>query len=247
MHRSIATRACKSGLGGALHAGDYVPCGARCQFGWAATGVALQPYLAGGKVCGNRVRMRMKLFVAITGASGAVYAQRLLMHLDPKVHELFLAVTARAREVIRTELPNGLVIPPGTRQFAPDDLAAPFASGSNPPDAMVIVPCSMGTLARIASGVADNLVTRTADVMLKERRPLVLVPRESPLNLIHLQNMERVLLAGARLVPAMPAFYHNPQSIPELVDSVVARVLDHLGIPNSLVRRWADETSALGD
>lgn len=188
----------------------------------------------------------MKHFIAITGASGAIYAQRLLMHLDPKVHELFLVVTARAREVIRAELPGGLVVPPGTRQFAPDDFTAPFASGSNPPDAMVVVPCSMGTLARIASGIADNLVTRTADVMLKERRPLVLVPRESPLNLIHLQNMERVLLAGATLVPAMPAFYHNPQSIPELVDSVVARVLDHLGISNCLVRRWADETTTHG-
>jgi 4-hydroxy-3-polyprenylbenzoate decarboxylase len=122
--------------------------------------------------------------------------------------------------------------------FGREDWMAPVASGSNPPDAMVICPCSMGTLAAVAQGLADNLIERAADVMLKERRPLVLVPRETPLSTIHLENMLRLSRAGAVIVPPAPGFYTRPESIGDLVDFVVARILDQLQIPNELSPRW---------
>jgi flavin prenyltransferase len=118
---------------------------------------------------------------------------------------------------------------------------APFASGSNAFDAMVVVPCSMGTLGRIAHGLSSDVLLRAADVMLKERRKLILVPRETPFNLVHLKNMELLLLAGATILPANPAFYAGATSIGDLVDTVVSRILDHLGISNSLMPRWQDE------
>jgi 4-hydroxy-3-polyprenylbenzoate decarboxylase len=118
---------------------------------------------------------------------------------------------------------------------------APFASGSNPPDAMVIIPCTMGTLGRIAHGLSDDVLLRAADVVLKEKRKLILVPRETPLNLVHLKNMELLLLAGATILPANPSFYSRPQSVPEVADTVVARVLDHLGVPHRLMARWQEE------
>ena len=122
--------------------------------------------------------------------------------------------------------------------FGREDWMAPLASGSNPADAMVVCPCSMGTLAAIAAGLADNLIERAADVMLKERRPLVLVPRETPLSVIHLENMLRVARAGAAIVPPSPGFYTRPASVADMVDFVVARVLDQLGVPHALVARW---------
>jgi len=128
--------------------------------------------------------------------------------------------------------------------FAPatrEDWRAPVASGSNPADAMAVCPCSMGTLGAIAGGLADNLIERAADVMLKERRPLVLVPRETPLSAIHLENMLKLARAGAVILPPAPAFYTRPQTVADVVDFVVARVLDHLRVPHDLVPRWGDD------
>jgi 4-hydroxy-3-polyprenylbenzoate decarboxylase len=118
---------------------------------------------------------------------------------------------------------------------------APFASGSNPFDVMVVIPCSMGTLGRIAHGVSDDLLLRAADVMLKERRKLILVPRETPIHLVHIKNFELLLLAGATIMPANPSFYSLPRTIEQVVDTVVARVLDHAGVAHELVPRWQQE------
>ena len=124
--------------------------------------------------------------------------------------------------------------------FGREDWMAPIASGSNPADAMAICPCSMGTLGAIAAGLADNLIERAADVMLKERRPLVLVPRETPLSTIHLDNMLRLAQAGAVVLPPSPGFYNRPQTVADIVDFVVARVLDQLRVPHALAARWGD-------
>jgi flavin prenyltransferase len=126
------------------------------------------------------------------------------------------------------------------RVFGREEWFAPVASGSNPADAMVICPCTMGTLGAIAHGLADNLIERAADVMLKERRPLILVPRETPFSAIHLDNMLRLAHAGAVILPANPGFYHRPQSVEQVIDFVVARVLDHLGIEHQLMPRWGE-------
>ncbi len=183
----------------------------------------------------------MRIVIAITGASGSLYAQRLLEALDPVQHEVHLVLSKYAPAVVQEELPGGLRIPPGVQQHNLRTMHVPFASGSNSADAMVVIPCSMGTLGRIAHGLSDDLILRTADVMLKERRRLVLVPRETPLNLIHLRNLELLLLAGAVILPANPSFYSRPATLTELADTVVARVLDHLGVPNQLLPRWQDE------
>jgi 4-hydroxy-3-polyprenylbenzoate decarboxylase len=124
--------------------------------------------------------------------------------------------------------------------FGREEWFAPMASGSNPGDAMVICPCTMGTLAAVAAGLADSLIERAADVMLKEKRKLILVPRETPLSAIHLENMLRLDRAGALILPANPGFYHRPRSVEDVVDFVVARVLDHLGIAHTLVARWGE-------
>jgi 4-hydroxy-3-polyprenylbenzoate decarboxylase len=134
-----------------------------------------------------------------------------------------------------------LEITSGICMVHPDDLFCAAASGSGAPDAMVVCPCSMGTLARIANGISGNLIERSADVMLKERRPLFLVPRETPLSEIHLENMLKLSRAGARIVPAMPAFYGRPESVLDLVDFMVGKILDQLGIVNDLYKRWGTE------
>ena len=118
---------------------------------------------------------------------------------------------------------------------------APFASGSNPLDAMVIIPCTMGTLGRIAHGFSEDVLLRAADVMLKEKKKLILVPREMPLSLVHIKNFELLALAGATIIPANPSFYTLPKTVEQVVDTVVARVLDHLGVPQNLVPRWQEE------
>ena len=118
---------------------------------------------------------------------------------------------------------------------------APFASGSNPPDAMVVIPCTMGTLGRIAHGYSEDVLLRAADVALKEKRKLILVPRETPLSLVHLRNMELLLQAGATILPANPSFYGGPSTVEQIVDTVVSRVLDHLGVANELAPRWKEE------
>jgi 4-hydroxy-3-polyprenylbenzoate decarboxylase len=183
----------------------------------------------------------LRILVAITGASGSIYAQRLLDNLDPRAHEVHVVLSHYAHVVIGEELPAGLRVPEGVKTHNLKSMNAPFASGSNAFDAMVVIPCSMGTLGRIAHGYAEDLLLRAADVMLKERRKLVLVPRETPLSLVHVRNFELLLLAGATLIPANPSFYTGPQTIEQVVDTVVARVLDHIGIPQKLVQRWQDE------
>ena len=201
----------------------------------------------------------MKLVVAATGASGAIYTQRLLDNLGG--HELHFISTRHAREVQKLELGGvaasvpdapaegrrdgghytGLLIPSGVKVYKEDgSMFVPFVSGSTPFDAMVIIPASMGTVGRIANGVSDTTIARAADVFLKERRKLILVPREAPYNLIHLRNMATLTEAGATIIPASPSFYGRQQTIGELVDTIVARVLDHLGISHGLAKRWQD-------
>ena len=184
---------------------------------------------------------RLKILVAITGATGALYAQRLLDNLDPREHEIHVVLSNYAQQVIAVELPDGLKLPAGAQTHNLKSMNAPFASGSNPPDAMVVIPCTMGTMGRIAHGYSEDVLLRAADVTLKEKRKLILVPRETPLSLIHVKNMELLLLAGAIVLPANPSFYSGANSVVQIVDTVVARVLDHIGIPNKLAPRWAEE------
>src|SRR3954467_14370001 len=146
-----------------------------------------------------------------------------------------------AQQVISEELPGGLRLPAGTKTHNLKSMNAPFASGSNPPDAMVVIPCAMGALGRIAHGYSEDVLLRAADVVLKEKKKLILVPRETPLSLVHVKNFELLLLAGATIIPANPLFYTHPATIEEVVDTVVARVLDHLGVPQKLVPRWQEE------
>jgi 4-hydroxy-3-polyprenylbenzoate decarboxylase len=182
----------------------------------------------------------VKLVIGITGASGLIYAQRLLDNIDAGTHEVHLLISNYAQVVIAQECPEGLNVPDGVQTHSIKSMNAPFASGSNAADAMAVIPCSMGTLGRIAHGYSEDVLLRTADVMLKEKKKLVLVPRETPLNLVQIRNMELLLLAGAVILPANPAFYSRPKSLQELADTVVARVLDHLGIENKLSPRWQE-------
>ncbi len=195
----------------------------------------------------------MRFIVALTGASGAVYALRLLEKLalsgafiDLTVSEpacVSLAaetgVKLNAHSVDAQKLLPGLNVQ-NLRVHPPRDIGASIASGSNPHDGMIIVPCSMGTLGRIAGGASDDLIARAADVCLKERRELLLVTREMPLSLIHLKNMVAATEAGATVMHACPHFYHRPQTVEEVVDTVVDRVLDHLGVENS-AKRWKND------
>ena len=183
----------------------------------------------------------MRILVAITGASGSLYAQRLLDSLDPTQHEIHVVLSQYAQAVISEELPGGLRLPPAVSAHNLKSMNAPFASGSNAPDAMVIIPCTMGTLGRIAHGYSEDVLQRAADVVLKEKRKLILVPRETPLNLIHVKNFELLIQAGAVILPANPSFYTRPQNVEQVADTVVARVLDHLAITHNLVPRWRAE------
>ena len=194
--------------------------------------------------------------LAFTGASGLQYGLRLLECLLAAERRVCLLYSPAAQVVAKQECDLALPAQPreatrffaerhGAREgqltvFGREDWLAPVASGSNPADAMAICPCSMGTLGAIAAGLADNLIERAADVMLKERRPLVLVPRETPLSAIHLENMLKLVRAGAVMVPPAPGFYDRPQSVADLVDFVVARVLDQLGVAHALGPRWGE-------
>ncbi len=191
----------------------------------------------------------LPIVVAITGASGAPYAVRLLEQLVAADRAVWLIVTSHGLRLLRTELDIDSVDALRTRVGAADwkrlvtvyddaDRGAAPASGSARNDGMVICPCSMGTLSAISVGASRSLVERAADVMLKERRKLVLVPRETPLSAIHLSNMLRLTRAGAVVLPAAPGFYNRPHSVDDLVDFVVARVLDQIGVEHSLVKRW---------
>src|SRR5580658_7293081 len=183
----------------------------------------------------------VKILVAITGASGALYAQRLLDNLDSRQHEIHVVQSNYAQQVIAEELPGGLKLPEGVKLHGVKSMNAPFASGSNPPDVMIVIPCTMGTMGRIAHGYSEDVLLRAADVVLKEKKKLILVPRETPLSLIHVKNMELLVLAGAIILPANPSFYSGAKTVQQIADTVVARVLDHLGIANKLAPRWAEE------
>lgn len=194
--------------------------------------------------------------VAWTGASGLRYGLRLVECLLAADCRIFLMISQAAQLVADQE--ENLVLPAQPRAaqrllaerfnaperrlmlFGRDDWNAPPASGSNPPDAYVICPCSMGTLAEVAAGTARSLITRAADVALKEGRPLIMVPRETPLSTLHLENMLRLSRAGAVILPPCPGFYHRPETIGDLVDFVVARILDRLGIEHRLMPRWGE-------
>jgi 4-hydroxy-3-polyprenylbenzoate decarboxylase len=201
--------------------------------------------------------------VGITGGSGAPYALRLLGALAASGHDTHVVISPAGEKVMQLEtgmrlgrtlrekeeaLTRALEIggeAHGTlRLFDPMNLAAPISSGSFPSAGMVIVPCSTGTLARVANGISSNLIERAADVMLKERRRLVVVPRETPLSEIHLRNLLSLRQAGADILPAMPAFYHRPRTIADMIDMIVGRILDRLGVENSLFYRWGKDTAA---
>lgn len=174
-----------------------------------------------------------KIVIAITGASGSVYADLLIRKLliaKDQWQELSIVMTENAKDVWRTELKNEGWKDCSSRIYSTTDFSAPFASGSGQYDTMIIIPCSMGTLGRIAAGISNDLITRAADVILKERRKLICVARETPYNLIHIRNMEAITLAGGIICPATPSFYSNPQTIEEVAATVVDRVLDLAGI-----------------
>ena len=181
----------------------------------------------------------MKLVIAATGASGAIYLQRLLDQIDCGGHEVHLIMSAHAKQVAEQEI-DSFKVPAAVAQHSEFDLNVPFVSGSARFDAMVIVPCSMATIGRIASGSSDSALLRAADVFLKERRKLILVPRETPWNLIHARNIVTLLEAGAIVLPAIPSFYSRPNSMTALVDTVVWRILDQVGLPHQNTYRWKD-------
>lgn len=196
------------------------------------------------------------IVVGITGASGSIYGLRLVEELLRAGKQVSLLLTNAGRQVLAFE--TGLQLDEESQKclvqlrqhfnadeqlshFALNDFFAPVASGSNAPDAVVICPCSMGTVGRIAAGLSDNLLERVADVALKERKTLLMVPRETPFNQLHLENLLRLSKAGAQILPAMPAFYQKPQSVEELVDFVVGKTLDSLGVEHQLFKRWGGE------
>lgn len=193
-----------------------------------------------------------KLIVAVTGASGAIYGATLVAELLKRPIEVHLILSEYGRKVMAHELgfsgpmrpflENEWDLVPHAasvlKEYAADNLFAPPASGSFRHGGMVIAPCSMKTLAAIAAGLADNLIVRAADVCLKEKRPLILLPRETPLSPIHLENMLKVARAGAVLHPPVPAFYHHPETVGDIVGATVGRVLDHLGIAQNLAPEW---------
>jgi flavin prenyltransferase len=196
-----------------------------------------------------------QIVVAITGASGSVYGLRLVEELLKADCRVILLITRSGMDVLRYE--TGLEWEGSVSErkelmrdyfsgssrldyYDQENMFAPVASGSSVPDAMVVVPCSMGAAGRISAGISDNLIERVADVVLKERRPLILVPRETPFNQIHLQNLLRLARVGAQILPASPGFYHRPKTIDDLVDHVVGKILDNLRIPHSLFQRWGE-------
>lgn len=183
---------------------------------------------------------RKKIVVAISGASGAIYPKRLLDQLAPSPHPLAIVMSEHAQQIWREEL-GGFDIRSYDRPiFGIRDFSVPFVSGSNAWDACVVIPASMGMIGRIAHGYSDDVIARTADVQLKERKKLILVPRETPYNLVHIENMRLLTLAGAVILPATPSFYSRPKTIEAAVDTVIARLLDHLGVANTLHKRWGE-------
>jgi len=200
------------------------------------------------------LRRQSTLIVAITGASGAVYAKRMLEVLLGGGHRVYLTVSGPGRRVLAEEVGWEIPAEPANAReqireflhagnsdlyyFDVNDVGALIASGSVKTDGMIIIPCSMSTVSAVANGTASNLIERAADVMLKEKRPLVLVPRETPLNAVHLKNMLELSRMGVHLVPAMPAFYHHPRTIDDLVNFLTGRVLDYFQIEHNLYQPW---------
>lgn len=192
--------------------------------------------------------MKRRIIVAVTGASGAIYARQTIEELkrSPQVAEIALIVSRNGAAVMAFEGEEILFDDERLSVYDNEDMFAPTASGSSMFDSMVVVPCSMGTVGRIASGVSSDLISRSADVMLKERRRLILVPRETPFNLIHLQNMTAVTQAGAVVLPAMPSFYSSPADVESLCSTVTERIMDLLDIPTKHFR-WAVATEQADD
>lgn len=183
-----------------------------------------------------------KIVVAVTGASGSIYAKLLLTKLSQlkeHVDELSLVITDNAKEVWKTELGNEDYKQINIKTYLKHDFNAPFASGSGQYNTMIIIPCSMGTLGRIAAGISNDLITRAADVILKERRKLICVARETPYSLVHIRNMETITLAGGIICPATPSFYSQPKTVEEVAATVVDRVIDLAGLPNKTYR-WGE-------
>lgn len=181
------------------------------------------------------------IVVAITGASGSIYAKYLIDYLE-KISEknsitISIIFSKTGKEVAQHEIGEDFCKNSLHKIYQENNFYAPFASGSNPADVLVVIPCSMGTLGRIANGTSDNLICRTADVILKEKKKLVLVTRETPLNLIHIKNMERIALAGGVILPANPSFYLKPQTVDDLIYSVIYRIIDHIGLDQN-ISRW---------
>ena len=188
-------------------------------------------------------KLRQKIVVAITGASGSVYAKVLLTklcQLKDQIQELGVVMTENAKDVWKTELGNEEYKNYDVKYFGQQDFHAPFASGSGQYSTMIIIPCSMGTLGRIATGMSSDLITRAADVILKERRKLICVARDTPYNLIHIKNMKTITLAGGIIAPATPSFYSLPKTIEEVAATVVDRVIDLAGLQQNSYR-WGEK------
>ncbi len=196
------------------------------------------------------------IVVGITGASGSIYGLRLVEELLRAQMKVTVLLTNAGRQVMAFEakleasekpqeclqqLKDYFSTEHNLSHYGIDDFFVPVASGSSAPDAVVICPCSMGTVGRIAAGLSDNLLERVADVALKENRKLLLVPRETPFNQIHLENLLRLSKAGADILPAMPGFYQQPETVADLVDFVVGKILDNLGVEHQLFKRWGDK------
>lgn len=189
-----------------------------------------------------QINMR-KILVAVSGASGSIYASLLmnrLLAIKDQWNEVSVIMTTNAKEVWKTELNNETWSGFPFRYFSTTDFSAPFASGSGQYDTMIIIPCSMGTLGRIATGISNDLITRAADVVLKERRKLICVVRDTPYNLIHIRNMETILLAGGIICPATPSFYSKPTTVEEVAATVTDRIIDLAGIPSDSFR-WGNQ------
>lgn len=185
---------------------------------------------------------KRKIVVAVTGASGSVYAKILfekLLKIKNQIDEVAIIFSANATEIWKFELDEEFTPVSPFRVYKKTNFYAPFASGSSTFDTLIVCPCSMGTLGRIAHGVSDDLITRTADVMLKEKRKLIVVPRETPYNLIHIENMKTITLAGGVICPATPSFYSKPQTINQAIETVVERILNLAGF-NIESFRWGD-------
>lgn len=196
------------------------------------------------------MRPVQKIMIGVTGASGSIYAERLIQLLLGSVDRIYLVVTETGEKVAAHELSSDSILRRSfsgalskkeltvIRTFKINDLFAPCASGTAAPDAMVVTPCSMGTLARISTGVSSNLLERSADVVLKQKRRLIVCPREMPFNLIHLRNMTALAEAGAEILPLMPGFYQKPKSLEDLVNFCVGKILEQLDIPHDLYKPW---------